>query len=195
MIQDAAFPAFVSLACHDLRTPLATVSGFAGTLARDESLGEQPAKYVGMIEAAAAQLADLLDQLALVSRIELGGYEPELEETDTLVLARAAASRLGDERTLARGEGAGALVDAEATERALAALALAALRHGNLQRVDLEVVGLDVRIGPVAAPAASIVLGEDLRDLGAAAAIRLVGALGGSASIDGDVVCVTLPSK
>jgi signal transduction histidine kinase len=191
----AGFPQLVALACHDLRTPLATVAGFAGTLARDESLAEQPARYVGMIEAAAAQLADLLDQLSLVSRIEAGRYEPELEEIDTLELARAAAARLGQERAEARGEGAAAHVDAEAAERALAALALAALRHGSLERVQLEAAGLEIRIGPVTAHAAPIVLAEDLRDLGAAAAARLFAALGASVALDGESLRVALPSS
>ena len=38
MDNDTAFPRLVSLACHDLRTPLATVSGFAKTLARGGTL-------------------------------------------------------------------------------------------------------------------------------------------------------------
>jgi signal transduction histidine kinase len=188
------FPHLVSLACHDLRTPLATVAGFAGTLARNEELGEQPARYVGLIGAAAAQLADLIDQLALVSRIEAGRYEPSLEATNTLDLARAAAERLGAERAEARGEGANAVVDPEATERALAALALAALRHGSLERVELEASGLDVRIRPVTPQAAPIVLAEELRDLGAGVAIRLVDALGGSVTLEGDALRVSLPA-
>ena len=35
---DAPFPRVVSLACHDLRTPLATIYGFARTLSRGEDL-------------------------------------------------------------------------------------------------------------------------------------------------------------
>ena len=51
------------LACHDLRTPLATVHGFAHTLARSDDLDETSARYVEMINAAAAQLAELIDDL------------------------------------------------------------------------------------------------------------------------------------
>src|ERR671937_2206621 len=50
------FSRFVSLACHDLRTPLATVSGFAHTLQRVEDLGEPAERYVGMIQAASGQM-------------------------------------------------------------------------------------------------------------------------------------------
>jgi signal transduction histidine kinase len=192
---DPDFPRYVSLACHDLRTPLATVAGFAGTLARDPDLGQPAGRYVAMIEAAAAQLADLLDQVALVSRIEAGRYEPELEATDTLELARAAAARLGDDRADARGRGAPASVDPEPTERALAGLALAALRHGSVERVELEAAGPDVLIAPVTQQAEPIVLAEELRDLGAATAVRLLRALGGSVTVEGHTLRVALPFK
>jgi len=190
---ESDFPQFVSLACHDLRTPLATVAGFAGTLARDPGLDEQPARYVGMIESAANQLADLVDQLALVSRIESGRYEASLVEADTLEVAQAAAGRLGAERAEARGEGGAARIDGDVTERAVAMLALAALRHGSLERIELEASAAEIRVGPVVPEAAAIVLGEELRDLGAAAAVRLVRALGGSVELDGATLRVAFP--
>ena len=34
MTEDASFPRLVSLACHDVRTPLATVFGFARMIER-----------------------------------------------------------------------------------------------------------------------------------------------------------------
>jgi signal transduction histidine kinase len=193
--EESRFPELVSLACHDLRTPLATVAGFASTLAREPDLGEQSARYVSMIEAAAAQLADLTDQLALVSRIESGRYEPALEEIDTLELAQGAAGRLGEERAAARGNGASARVDPDTTERALAGLALAALRHGTLERVELNAAGSEIHIRPVTPAAAPIVLAEELRDLGAATAVRFVKALGGTVALVGDTLRVTLPSE
>jgi signal transduction histidine kinase len=191
--EESRFPELVSLACHDLRTPLATVAGFAGILARDSELPATPARYVGMIDAAAAQLADLIDQLALVSRIVSGRYEPDLEEIDTLELAQRAAERIGRERAETRGNGAPARVDPDATERALAGLGLAALRHGSLERIELEADGREVRIGPVTAQAAPIVLAQELRDLGAATGLRLVDALGGSVALEADTLRVTLP--
>ena len=74
---NSRFANLVVLACHDLRTPLATVHGFAHTLGRLE-LDETPARYVTMISAAAEQLGELIDQLGLASRIEAGRYEPVL---------------------------------------------------------------------------------------------------------------------
>ena len=46
------FAQLVSLACHDLRTPLATASGFAHTLQRLDSLEGPADRYVDMIGAA-----------------------------------------------------------------------------------------------------------------------------------------------
>src|ERR687886_242269 len=92
--QDTFFARLVSLACHDLRTPLATVSGFAKTLTRQAQLAEPASRYVEMIEAAADQLAELVDELALVARIEARRYDPTLRATDTLSLAETAAERL-----------------------------------------------------------------------------------------------------
>lgn len=185
----------VSLACHDLRTPLATVAGFATTLAHDPGLGEQHARYVGMIEAAAAQLGDIIDELAFVGRIEGERYEPTLVDRDTLDLAHEAARLLGSGRARVGGEGASARVDAEDTVPALAALARAALRHGGLEHVELTAAASNVRIAPVQGEVAPIVLADDLRDLGAAVAVRLLRALGCTVALDGDAVRVTFPSK
>jgi signal transduction histidine kinase len=176
----------VSLACHDLRTPLATVAGFASTLLRDAGLGEQQARYIKMIEAAAAQLGELVDQLALVARIDGDRYDPVVETTDTLRLARDAAESLGGDLAGSAGEGANVQVDLQATVRALAALARAALRHGSLERVELVAAGTEVSIAPVPPQAASVVLAEDLRDLGAAVALRVLNALGSSIQLEGD---------
>ena len=49
-------------------------------------------------------------------------------------------------------------------------------------------------IAPITPASAPVVLGQDLRDLGAAVAVRVVDALGGSVAGDGDAVIVRLPS-
>src|SRR5207247_9315007 len=85
------FARLVLLACHDLRTPLATVHGFAQTLVRMGELEEPAARYLEMIDTASGQLADLIDELALGARIEAGRYEPGRKEVDTVALVRAAA--------------------------------------------------------------------------------------------------------
>jgi signal transduction histidine kinase len=193
--QDTFFSRLVSLACHDIRTPLATVHGFARTLERTGELAEPAARYVEMITAASAQIAELVDELGLAARIEAGRYEPVLRGVDSLELARAAAARIDDERVSVAGEGASVQVEPEATERAVAALAQCALRHGGLEHVDLTVSGGELAVAPITPASAPVVLGEDLRDLGAAVAVRLLGALGGSVAVEAEVLRIRLPGS
>jgi signal transduction histidine kinase len=188
---DDRFAGLVSLACHDLRTPLATVSGFAHTLERLEDVGQPADRYVEMILAGAEQMAELLEDLALVARIEGGRYEAHLVEADTRELVEAAAVRLG-ERATAAGEGAGVLVDREPTERGLAALALCAARHGGVDTVELRAEGAEIAIGPVTEEAAPVVLGQELKDLGAIVASRFLTVVGGSLVLEGETLRVRL---
>jgi signal transduction histidine kinase len=188
-LPDATFPSLVSLACHDLRTPLATVSGFAHTLARLNELGSPADRYVEMMIAASGELTELLDSLGLLARIEAGRYEPARVETDSLELAHAAAARLGDGLADVTGGGGTIAVDPEPAEQAVYGLARCTLRHGGLERVGLDAEGSELRISPVTDAAAPIVMAEDIRDLGAAAGQRIVGALGGSTElVDGTLV-------
>jgi signal transduction histidine kinase len=190
---DTSFARLVSLACHDLRTPLATVHGFARTLTRLEEIGEPAKRYLEMMAAASGQLGELLDELGLAARIEAGRYEPNLQPADTLELARAAAGRL-DGRADASGAGGGVRVDVAVTEDALAALALCALRHGGLERVELAAAGDSVHVRPITEQAAPIVLADDLRDLGAAVARRALEAIGGSLAVADGSLAVRLPA-
>lgn len=192
---DTAFPRLVTLAAHDLRTPLATIHGFAQTLVRMGDLGEPKQRYVEMIDAASRQLAELLDELGIAARIEAGRYEPNIQPADTLDLARAAADELGEDRVAVAGEGGTVQVDVEATQRGVAALAQAALRHGGLQQVDLRANGTTLAVSPVTTSSGPVLLGDELRDLGAAVAVRVVRALGGSVELtgDGETLSVRLP--
>jgi len=189
----SSFPRLVSLAAHDLRTPLATVSGFAKTLIRTGELEEPASRYVEMIDAASGQMVELLDELGLAARIEAGRYQPSLREADTLELARAAADALGEDRVRTAGEGGIVRVDLDATKRAVSALARCALRHGGVELVDVAATGPELTIAPITPASAPVVLGEDLRDLGAAVAVLLIRALGGSVELVGETLVVRLP--
>jgi signal transduction histidine kinase len=145
-----------------------------------------------MIEAASEQLAELLDELGLAARIEGGRYDPGLRDVETMELAREAAERLGEDRVSISGEGTTVQTDAEAMPRAVSALVQATLRHGGLERVALAVAGAELIVSPVTPASAPVVLGEDLRDLGAAVGVRLVRALGGSVELDGESLRIRL---
>jgi len=180
----ADFPSLVSLACHDLRTPLATVQGFAKTLLRLEELdGEKAARYLGLIDAAADELVELLDLVSLAARIEGGRYDPVQREADSLSLAPEGAT----------GTGATVTVDPDAVATALGSLARAAARHGGVD-VATTVDGPRISIEPVVAAAAPVVLGEEQKDLGAAVAVRVLRALGGELTLAGERLTVTLPA-
>ena len=84
-------------------------------------------------------------------------------------------------------------VDPGVIERSLAALAEAARRHGGVD-VAVSVDGARVAIEPVGPEVAPIVLGRELKDLGAAVAVRVVRAQGGSVEVDGERLVVTLPA-
>jgi signal transduction histidine kinase len=178
------FARLVSLACHDLRTPLATVQGFAKTLiSMDELEAEKRTRYLSLIDDSAEDLARLLDQLSLAARIEAGRYEPTLQEADSLRLAPPGAT----------GTGSVVRVDPEPVTRALAALQRAAARHGGVD-VGVEVDGPEVAFVPVGADAGPVVLGESLKDLGAAVAVRVLRTLGAEVALDGERLAVRLPA-
>src|SRR5438105_2954226 len=190
--KDTSFAKLVSLGCHDVRTPLATVHGFAKTLERVTELAPPADRYVEMIGKASAEMAELLDELSLAARIESGSYEPGLRDADTLALAHAAREQLGADRVHVSGEGATVSTDVEAVERGVSALIQAALRHGGLDEVNVVVRGSVIEVSPVTAASAPVVLGQELRDLGAAVAVRVIERLGGAVSVDGDTLTISL---
>jgi signal transduction histidine kinase len=187
---ETTFSQLVSLACHDLRTPLATVYGFARTIARADGLDPKLAGYAEMIETASQQLAELVDELSLAARIEGVRYEPKLLAVSTADLAAAAAATLGTERVAVSGEGAAIEADVEAARRSVSSLVQCALRHGGLDEVAVVADGRALRVSPITAASAPVVLGEDLRDLGAAVAVMHIRALGGSVGVDGETLTI-----
>ena len=194
MTEETSFSNLVSLACHDLRTPLATVYGYARTISRADGLDPTLAGYSEMIEAAGRQLAELLDELSLAARIEGGRYEAKREPVGTLEIAAAAADSLGAERVAVSGEGADVSVDVDATKRSVSALVQSALRHGGFDQVSVVAAGPELGISPVTPASAPVVLGESLRDLGAAVAVLHLRHIGASVTVDGETLNVRLPS-
>jgi signal transduction histidine kinase len=184
---DSGFARLVSLACHDLRTPLATVNGFAKTLTRTGMLAERESHFVDLIEAAADQMTALLDLLGLAVRIQSGRYEPALTEADTLELATSA-----DEHIAAEGTGGTIETDAAAIRSSLESLARAAALHGGVPLVTWHVNGRTLELSPVAEDAVAVVTGESPRDLGALVARLVIGHLGGSLAVADETLRVQL---
>ena len=193
MPHDERFLQAMRTACHDLRTPLAVVSGFAKTLGRTKL--EPPVdRHVKMIVEASEQLEELLDELAILVSIEGGRFDPHLDEIDSLALARAAAAELDPGRVEVSGEGQTVRVPENETRRAIRQLSRAASRHGGIDSVELAVDGATVRISPITRSSAPVLLGEDAKELGPVAASSLIRALGGTVEAEDDALIVRLPS-
>lgn len=184
---ESGFPRLVSLACHDLRTPLATISGFAKTLARGGDLDERSARFVGLIDTAADQMTELLELVGLAARIEGGRYEAALGEADTLELATCE-----DERVAAEGRGETIETDAGALRLSLRSLGVAAARHGGVQVVTWTVSGRELVLAPVNEGAAPVVTGQEARDLGALVGRQVIERLGGTLELEGETLRVRL---
>jgi signal transduction histidine kinase len=183
-VASPSFAQLVSLACHDLRTPLATASGFTRTLERLDTL-EQPAdRYVEMIGAAADQLASLLDLLAVAARIESDRFEPQFREANARELADEAAARLGDGIAAVSGDGRVVRAEANWSALAIAALAEAARRHGGLEEITLTVDGASI----------AIAVGNELKDFAAAVGTRVLTAAGAEVEPVDDRVEVRFPA-
>ena len=69
-----------------------------------------------------------------------------------------------------------------------------AARSGTagFEEVELAVRGPELALSPVTPASAPVLLGEDLRDLGAAVAVRVVQARGGSVAVDGETLTIRL---
>jgi signal transduction histidine kinase len=184
----------VALACHDLRTPLATASGFARTLEQLDEIGQPAGRYVEMISAATDQLAALLDLLSAVARIEGNRFEPQLRRTSTRELADAAARRIDNGRASVEGDGAEVETDPDWAAVAVSALAEAARRHGGLERITINVEGPQLSITPIVDDAGAIAMGDELRDFPAAVGVRVLQTGGAAVELDGDVLRVRFPA-
>lgn len=185
MTPDDRFPRVVSLACHDLRTPLATIYGFARTLTRADGLDERSQRFLAMIEEASEQMTGLLDELGTAARIQAGRWEPGVREVDTLELATS-----DDERIEVVGKGVAIETEADSVARSLQALAVAAVRHGPVETVTWRVDGRALELAPITEAAARVVTGEELRDLGSLVARYVLEELGGSLELDGETLHV-----
>ena len=81
---DKAKTEFVSLASHQLRTPLSTVSWYAEMLLTEDMghLNKKQKKYLGAVYSSNQRMVELVNALLDVSSLELGTFVIEPEQTD-----------------------------------------------------------------------------------------------------------------
>lgn len=91
---------FVANASHELRTPIAAISGFAETLADDE-VGGDPAtrhRFVEIIAREARRMQRLVEDLMSLSRIEADRYVAPGAAVDLAATVSAAAQAAAEQR-------------------------------------------------------------------------------------------------
>lgn len=144
----------MSAIAHDLRTPLATIYGFAKTIERGGGLDERQERFLGLIIAAAADMDRMIENVSTVGHIAEERMQVERAPITTDALAAAALEAVperGDGRRVVLRTGAGALVetDADRAARAVALVAEAALRlEPSRQEAYLQADGAAIRSGP-----------------------------------------------
>jgi two-component system phosphate regulon sensor histidine kinase PhoR len=80
---DESRSSFVSLATHELRTPLANIKAYAETLSIHNGIDvEQQKEFCNIINSEATRLSRFVDEMLSVSQIEAGSMVFERRETD-----------------------------------------------------------------------------------------------------------------
>ena len=156
-----------------------------------EGVDDSMRRYLEMISAASDQLGELLEDLAHAARIESGRWQPLLREVDSFALTLAAAEELGELASVT-GSGTTVQIDEDTTRRALYLLARCVQRHGALDHVGIAVAGAEIVVSPVIPEAVPVVLGEELKDMGAVIGRRTVEALGGTVRVEGERLSIRL---
>lgn len=78
---------FVANVSHELKTPLTSIRGYVETLLADDDLPPDTRRqFLEVVEKNAARLHSIVDDLLDLSRLQSGGWRPELVDVDTAAL-------------------------------------------------------------------------------------------------------------
>lgn len=86
---------FISIISHELRTPVALIKGYVGTLRREDAQWDPAVvrQSLEVIEEEADRLTELIDDLLDASRLQAGGLPLNVSEVDLVQLARRTVER------------------------------------------------------------------------------------------------------
>jgi signal transduction histidine kinase len=87
---------FISVISHELKTPVALIKGYVGTLRREDANWDREIveDSLKVIEEEADRLTILIENLLDASRLQAGGIKINLSDVDLKTLAERAAERL-----------------------------------------------------------------------------------------------------
>jgi PAS domain S-box-containing protein len=142
---------FLSVAGHELRTPLAAMllhMESVQRLAQKEAVPPRALERLVKASAAGRRLQRLIDQVLDVSRIQSGRLSLEAAPTDLMALARDVVARYGDSGTPVNVQGPAELIglwDPGALDQVVTNLLSNALKYGEGKPVDVEVSRIDDR--------------------------------------------------
>jgi len=93
---DEAKSEFLSIASHQLRTPLTSIKGLLSMLLEEfwGPLNDDQKKYVGQIMQSGERLLELIEELLDISRIEAGKIKFDFQPVDLLSLAKKITANL-----------------------------------------------------------------------------------------------------
>lgn len=78
---------FVANVSHELKTPLTSIRGYAETLLSDEELPAQSRnQFLSIIQKNTYRIQRIVDDLLDLSRLQSGGWQPELQDVDVVAL-------------------------------------------------------------------------------------------------------------
>jgi len=149
----------ISLAVHELRTPLSVVNGYLRMLRDDPAVrgSERPRRLIEEAERSCLRLATLIEELSELGKLDAGTAVVVVESFDVFALVHEVASALestGDDAQLAvTGASSGGQIVGDRTRlRAALACAMRAVRreHGSGSTVVVDVQRTDDKGRPVA---------------------------------------------
>ena len=79
---------FVANVSHELKTPLTSIRGYIETLQSDDVPQETQRQFLDVVQRNAERLHSIVEDLLDLSRIESGGWKPDLHAVDPLEVAR-----------------------------------------------------------------------------------------------------------
>lgn len=99
---------FISLASHQLRTPLSSLQWYVELFAEEKDVSKDQREYLNEMKIAAKRMSDLIDALLHAARLEGGNITPQSNETDVTVLVTELAEEL---RTMAKEKNIACTID------------------------------------------------------------------------------------